>query len=201
MFDAREAVQERLDFSPFDLVFGRKVRGPLKLLKDKWLNDETDTNLLDYVSKFKYKLNRASEIARDNIKDTQSKMKKWYDKDAKIRTFSPGDKVLVLFPISGNPLHARYHGPYVTDSKVSEVDYIVKTPDRRKNRQLCHINMLKEYVDRNDDGSVKPVCSVGPSQKVSHDDNPEMGVDHNDNGDDKQHEYENSDVLANWMEN
>ena len=55
----------------------------LKLLKEKWLNDEADTNLLDYVSKFKYKLNRASEIARENLKEAQSKMKKWYDKDAK----------------------------------------------------------------------------------------------------------------------
>ena len=54
-----------------------------------------------------------------------------------------------------------------------EVDYIVKTPDRRKSRQLHHINMLKEYVDRGDDGIVKPVCSVGPSND-SHDDNPEM---------------------------
>ena len=201
LFAAREAVQETLGFSPFELVFGRTVRGPLKLLKEKWLNDETDTNLLDYVSKFKYKLNRASEIARENLKEAQSKMKKWYDKDAKSREFSPGDKVLVLFPIPGHPLQARYHGPYVIESKVGEVDYIVKTPDRRKSRQLCHINMLKEYVDRNDDGSVKPVCSVGPSQEVSHDDNPEMGVDHHDNGDDKQHEYpmklQNSDVLAN----
>ena len=84
--------------------------------------------------------------------------------------------MLVLFPIPGHPLQARYHGPYVIESKVGEVDYIVKTPDRRKSRQLCHINMLKEYVDRNDDGSVKPVCSVGPSQEVSHDDNPEMGI-------------------------
>ena len=174
LFAAREAVQETLGFSPFELVFGRTVRGPLKLLKEKWLNDETDTNLLDYVSKFKYKLNRASEIARENLKETQTKMKKWYDKDAKSREFSPGDKVLVLFPIPGHPLQARYHGPYTVESKVGEVDCIVKTPDRRKSRQLCHINMLKEYVDRNDDGSVKPVCSVGPSQKVSHADNPEI---------------------------
>ena len=52
-----------------------------------------------------------------------------------------------------------------------------------------------------DDGSVKPVCSVGPSQEVSHDDNLEMENERNDNGDDKQHEYpmklKNSDVLAN----
>ena len=30
-----------------------------------------------------YQLNRASEIARENLKEAQSKMKKWYDKDAK----------------------------------------------------------------------------------------------------------------------
>ena len=65
-------------------------------------------NLLDYVSKFKHRLNRASEIARENLKEAQTKTKKWYDKDAKNRVFSPGDKVLVLFPIPGHPLQARY---------------------------------------------------------------------------------------------
>ena len=199
LFAAREAVQETLGFSPFELVFGRTVRGPLKLLKEKWLNDETEMNLLDFVSKFKYRLNRASEIARDNLKEAQTKMKKWYDKDAKSRVFSPGDKVLVLFPIPGHPLQARYHGPYIIESKVGEVDYIVKTPDRRKSRQLCHINMLKEYVDRNNDSSAKPVCSVGPSSECSDDE-----VNQNDNSDDRQHEYpmklQNSDVLANLDE-
>ena len=53
--------------------------------------------------------------------------------------------------------------PYTVESKVGEVDYIIKTSDRRKSRQLCHINMVKEYVDRSDDDDdiVKPVCSVG----------------------------------------
>ena len=106
-----------------------------------------------------------------------------------------------MFPIPGHPLQARYHEPYVIESKVGEVDYIVKMPDSHKSRQLCHINMLKEYVDRNDDGSVKPVCSIGPSHDSSHDDTPEMEVDQNDNSNDKQHKYpmklQNSDVLAN----
>ena len=35
-----KVVQETLGFSPFELVFGHTVRGPLKLLKEKWLNDE-----------------------------------------------------------------------------------------------------------------------------------------------------------------
>ena len=87
---------------------------------------------------------------------------------------------------------------------MGEVVYIVKTPDRRKGRQLYHINMLKEYVYRNDDGSVKPVCSLGHSNNSGPDDTSEMKADQNDNSDDKQHEYPmklpNSNVLANLDE-
>ena len=31
---------------------------------------------------------------------------------AKSRCFEPGDRVLVLFPVVGNPLQAKYSGPY-----------------------------------------------------------------------------------------
>ena len=37
LFAVRESVQESLSFSPFELVFGHSVRGPLKLLKEKFL--------------------------------------------------------------------------------------------------------------------------------------------------------------------
>ena len=42
----------------------------------------------------------------------------------------------------------RYYGPYTGDQKLSDVNYIVNTPGRRKQKQLCHINMLKKYIDR-----------------------------------------------------
>ena len=157
LFAARESVQESLGFSPFELVFGHRVRGPLQLLKEKWLTTDSELNLLDYVSSFKTKLARAGEIARDNLKDSQAKMKRWYDKDARNRVFEKGEKVLVLFPMQGNPLQARYNGPYEVDSKVSDLNYVVKTPDRRKNKQLCHVNMLKKYVDR-DENHPKPIA-------------------------------------------
>ena len=64
---------------------------------------------------------------------------------------------------------------------------IVKTPDRRKCRQLCHVNMLKEYLDRNDDSEAKPRCSIGLSNECSHDDNPKMEDNQHDNSVAKQH--------------
>ena len=52
-FAVRESVQESFGFSPFKLVFGYTVRGPLKLLKEKFLSQEdTPLNLLQYVSDF-----------------------------------------------------------------------------------------------------------------------------------------------------
>ena len=47
LFAVRESVQESLGFSPFELVFGHAVRGPLKLLKEKFLSDDDSSlNLL-----------------------------------------------------------------------------------------------------------------------------------------------------------
>ena len=76
-FAVRESVQESLGFSPFELVFGHTVRGPLKLLKEKFLSQEdTPLNLLQYVSDFRSKLSTACEAAKSNLKSTQGKMKK-----------------------------------------------------------------------------------------------------------------------------
>ncbi|XP_062610561.1 uncharacterized protein LOC134272333, partial [Saccostrea cucullata] len=146
----RDAKQESLGFSPFELVYGHTVRGPLKLLKEKWLVEEIETNLLDYVAKFKERLSQTWTLARENLKVSQDKMKTWYDKRTKTRTFKSGDKVLVLLPIPGQPLRAKYFGPFEVERKVNDLNYIIKTPGRRKSKQLCHINMIKQYHDQTD---------------------------------------------------
>ena len=40
--------------------------------------------------------------------------------------------MLVLLPLPGHPLQARYHSPYVVERRVGTVDYVMITPDRRK---------------------------------------------------------------------
>ena len=147
LFAVREVVQESLGFSPSKLVFGHTVRGPLKLLKEKWLTDQsTSCNLLDYVCQFRERLTKACELASSNLQASQRKMKTWYDQKVKCRSFSPGDQVLVLLPLPGSPLQARYRGPYAVLHKVGELDYIIATPDRRKQSRMCHINMLEYRV-------------------------------------------------------
>ena len=83
-------------------------------------------------------------------------MKQNFDKNTKERSFKSKDKVLALLPIPGRPLQDRYFGPFTAEKKASDLNYIITTPDRHKQKQLCHINMLEEYVDR-DSSNVAPV--------------------------------------------
>ena len=123
--------------------------GPLLLLKEKWLDEDPEKiSVLKYVATFKDRLFRAGQIAKRNLQESQSKMKVWYDRKAKSRCFEPGDRVLVLFPVVGNPLQAKYSGPYKVVKKISDTNYLVKTPDRHKETQVCHINMLKAYHEK-----------------------------------------------------
>ncbi len=157
LFAVREVVQESLGFSPAELVFGHTVRGPLKLVKEKWLAFEhsTPTNLLDYVSNFRFRLGRACELAKENLKAVQGKMKTWYDRKARHRVFSSGDQVLVLLPVPGSVLQAQYSGPYIIERKVGECNYVVKTPDRKR-KTVCAmltylsltLTVIKRYVQR-----------------------------------------------------
>ncbi|XP_063963929.1 uncharacterized protein LOC135156194 [Lytechinus pictus] len=164
LFALRESVQESLGFSPFQLVYGHEVRGPLRLLSERLLSDEEDVNMLDYVSSFRERLHRACEVARKNLSDSQEKMKSWYDKKSKERNFKAGDEVLVLLPVSGNALQARFSGPYTILKKVGDVDYVVKTPDRRKTKRVCHVNMINAYVRRDDEKRAQPVLSAVESE-------------------------------------
>ena len=87
-------------------------------------------------------------------------MKTWFDRKARTRTFRPGDQVLVLFPIHGSPLQAWYCGPYTVEKRTSEVDYVISTPDRRKLKRLCHINMLKPYHGKDGPTSCRTVTNI-----------------------------------------
>lgn len=156
LFAIRDSVCESTGFSPFELVYGHEVRGPLKFVKEKFLAESSEENVLDYVSEFKERLRSACPVAKSHLQSAQKKMIDRFDCRAVTRSFNVGDKVLVLLPVRGEPLHARFSGPYTIKEKLSGVNYVVHTPDRRKPTRFCHVNLLKKYHER---GTI-PVVSV-----------------------------------------
>lgn len=131
-----------------------------KTLFDKWCHD-----ILDYVSLFKERLHNACNFARDALAKAQVRMKTHFDRKSVARMFQSGDRVLVFLPVVGSPLRAKFSGPYVIERKLSETDYVVLTPDRKKKSRVCHINMLKEYIDR-EPPCLSPIVSVSVSQPL-----------------------------------
>ena len=55
---------------------------------------------------------------------------------------------MLFLPIPGQPLSARFTGPYTVVSRVGDLNYLISTPDRRKGKRVCHVNMLKPFLDR-----------------------------------------------------
>ena len=165
LFAVRECPQESLGFSPFELLYGRQIRGPLKILKDSWFTDVFDHSsrtVAEYINSLKLKLAEVRSFALDNMKTSQSKMKINFDKCAKDRTFNVGDKVLLHLPLPGSPLKGKYTGPYNISQKLSKINYVIDTPDQRRHSRVVHINQLKPYFDRcpEDGSSAKAVCTV-----------------------------------------
>lgn len=149
LYAVRSSYQESLGFTPFELIFGHEVRGPLKVMKECWINDEKEESLYQYVQSFKNRLKRVCEIARDNLTKEQERMKEGYDLKTEHREFSPGDNVLVFLPVHKAPLQSKFCGPFKVKRKVSDLNYVIETPSRRKKERLVRVNLLKPYYARN----------------------------------------------------
>jgi len=126
--------------------------GPLSLLKSDWLQ-ETDLssakqNVVEFILNTRERLRHALDNAKQHATDERTKSKQWYDRKAVLQSFEPGDKILVLLPMPGKPLKAKFHGPDFVEERLGPVDYVISTPDRRKSKRVCHVNLLKRYYDR-----------------------------------------------------
>ncbi|KAJ8342046.1 hypothetical protein SKAU_G00319740 [Synaphobranchus kaupii] len=88
------------------------------------------------------------KVAAQNLTGAKERMKGQYDRKAMQRSFVPGDKVLVFTPVGRERFGTRFSGPYMVVRKVGACNYVISTPERRQKTRLCHINLLKLYVER-----------------------------------------------------
>ena len=147
LFAYREVPQASTGFSPFDLLYGRDVRGPLDVLRDTWESGTaSDENVISYVMSTREKLSQMAEIVKENLTKAQLHQKTWYDKRARLREFKRGDLVLVLLPTTSNKLLAQWQGPYQVVQRMGKVTYLIDMQDKKKRKRIFHVNMLKDML-------------------------------------------------------
>lgn len=145
LFAYREAPQSSTKFSPFELVYGRTVKGPLCLLRELWDGDIPDPEVkttYQYVLDLEDRLRETCQLAREELVKAREVQKAYYDKKTKLRKFSGGDECLVLLPTVSNKLLAQWKGPYEVLEKKNDLNYTLSVDGKPKR---FHINLLKQY--------------------------------------------------------
>ena len=146
-FAYRSAAHAVTGHSPFALMFGREVQGPLTLLRRQLLGETPkDLPVCDFVDSLKSKLRAAWEHASDLEIMAKQKSKVYHDAKAKQRSFAPGDMVLVFEP-GPHKLDAQWMGPYKVLKKVTNVTYLISLPDRRKKSRNYHVNGMRAWQE------------------------------------------------------
>ena len=150
-------MHEATGFSPFEMFFGRQVRGPLDLVREQWEGlEHLPVSVAEYLVDLYTKLDSMAEVASELDKKAKEKSKE-YDLKARHREFKEGDLVLILNPRGHSKLEAAYVGPFPVRDKVSPVTYRLDVPGHGRNGKIVHVNLSYEGMEYSDR---KSSCSV-----------------------------------------
>lgn len=138
-------------YSPNEVVFGRKVVGPLQLLKSTWEGNQAlvgNKGVEEYVSNLRKILERVQKVASGYLREAQKDQKNYYDRTAKRRILNVGDKVLLLKAERVGKTGVAWEGPYQVLQCQERDNYVIQRESSLEKPMIVHINRLKLYRQR-----------------------------------------------------
>ncbi|XP_056585423.1 uncharacterized protein LOC130406867 [Triplophysa dalaica] len=132
------------------LLYGRQPRGVLDVLREAWEDGPSASkNQIQYVLDLRTKLHTLGRLSMENLLQAQDRQSRQYNRGARLRKFTPGEKVLVLLPTSSSKLLAKWQGPFEVTRRVGDLNYEVVRSDRSGAHQIYHLNLLKKWSEAN----------------------------------------------------
>ncbi|KAJ1125197.1 hypothetical protein NDU88_003632 [Pleurodeles waltl] len=141
---------ERGGISPFELLYGYPVRGPLSIVKVGWEKapKKPPQDVVSYMLALHNQTQHFWKQAKSNLEASQEVMKEWYDQKATLVEFSPGDKVWVMEPVEPRALQDRWTGPFEIKERKGEATYLVDFKIPRNLLRVLHHTRLKPHFER-----------------------------------------------------
>jgi len=90
LFAYREVKQDSLGYSLFELLYGRTVRGTMRILRELMTNEKVEPEVkttYEYVLDLKDRLQSTCELAQIELQKSQIRQKKYYDKKNESQNF------------------------------------------------------------------------------------------------------------------
>ena len=167
LFAYREVPQVCTGFSPFELLYGRTVRGPMQVLKELWTKSEEPElqTTYQYVFDLRNKLEETCQVAKKSLEEAQGVYKNYYDRKGRNRRFDVGQKVLVLLPTEHNNLTLQWKDPYEIIEVINKMDYKINVGGKTK---IYHANLLKRYLERQEEDAIQ-TASIAVIEAECHD--------------------------------
>ena len=152
LFALRSAPNKDTGFSPYQLVYGHRVRTPLDVLHQGWAELEFgELETEEWSDWLVQRLEVWHDLVRERGKKASGERKVLYDKSTVERTLEPGDQVMCRIPGLIGKLEESWHGPYKVVARKGRVDYLVDMGKGKGRVKVLHINNLKKYYPRTEE--------------------------------------------------
>ena len=143
------SVQPTTGYTPFFLMFGRQARIPIDIAYGTPTPSALPTT--KYAAALNKRLETAYHQVRTNSGNKLDYEKELYDKRIHGKEFSLGDKVWLHCPTvprgQSKKLHKPWKGPFSIVKKLSDVTYVIRNLQNRRQKFVVHFNRLKYYPD------------------------------------------------------
>lgn len=137
------SIHATLGETPFFLLYGRDAVEPHDLLPPSRYRLTTNE-----VGLFSDHWHRAMQLADANLLKVQHRMKKYYDKQTTVKSYSVGDFVLLReMTQGGGKFTFRWSGPFSIVRKLNELNYAIRS-DSKPTPVVVNVNRLKAFTPR-----------------------------------------------------
>lgn len=143
IFAYNTTTHETTKFSPYELVFDRKPKGPLELWADNMLELENYEEYHPWITQTKQNLRQGIKLADINMDKNLKRHRDIKNKNRKLRTLNIGDQVFVK--IENKYSKNKNEGPYDIVGKINNKVYKV---DRNGKECKLSIDKLVKFPKR-----------------------------------------------------
>ncbi len=139
LFVLRQMPHADSEYSPFDMVYGFRVRTPLDALYHGLYEVEAEKlNVCEWVTRMAERLENVRDSAALGVAKGKESRLQYLNRGTKMREFKEGDLVLYRVPGRTCKLSDSWQGPYKVLRKMGAVNYRIGKVENEKHSKVVH---------------------------------------------------------------